>query len=313
MVRTFIYTVVISLSFMAGLSSCSDPERASRVVDGPIIAPNPEAPPRDRADAPRRTDANPGPNAPNGLVSPTRQTPEVGPQPRILRALGVAAAEPASNAPKWINLATLEVQTILEGGGAPTYQEFPDKTVRIDVGVEGTKTGTDRSCRFIATHPRIRTNKKWSPLPIVIFTQKDSEEKLSPLFEETLDFPANQRTVRPEQLAFLVEFTRKKVFRALWRVKAEIVRADDEPTCGAHLEICITPKLEGDTYTCPGKWRQIERLITVIHPRRHIRYYRSAERDKDDLVKLRLVLRDLDPSGHPTGDSFTEEFVDFTP
>lgn len=299
MSRKLTCNILISLAFMVGLLGCSDPEERTRVIESPPIAPNPEAGPRDPVAPPRRTGAYPGPNPPSGPVSPTRQpTPDSNLPPDVA---GPGDGEP-SIAPRWLNVATLEVQ------------DYADKTVRIDVGVEGTKRGTEISCSFITRHPRILTDKKWSPLPVVIFTQKDPEEKLSQLFEDTLDFPVKQRSVASDEITFLVEFTRKKVFRALWRVKTRLVRLDEAPACDAHVEICLAPKaVGGGKYTCTEGWRQIQRLITVIDPRRHVLHFRSPEREKDDLVKLRLVLKKLDPTGRPTGEPFTEEFTDFTP
>src|SRR5687768_15495553 len=78
--------------------------------------------------------------------------------------------------PSWVRIATL------------TVEGYTAKTIYIESAVLGKPAGGAIACEFVTSHRRIRAGKKWSPLPMAVFTKDDPEENVVPEFESVLDF-----------------------------------------------------------------------------------------------------------------------------
>jgi len=279
--------------FMLGallLTACQKEERVGTVPDAPAMPAVPEA------SAPKTPGVPPSPlvaNAPPAPGGPSASA--VAPPPPWAAKTEEAVAIPLT----WTKLATLEV----EG--------YPAKTAQVEVGVHGRAAGKQFVCEIAEQHARYKTDAKWSPLPIILFNVSEKNEGLSHVFRETLSFPADQRLSTPSMHTFLVDFTRGNLFRALWRVQAKRFLSDRKPICKGQLEVCLDLGGKAGKFECRGKWKELVRLITHIDTGRHLRNYYATEREKNDLTRLELQLRDLDASGYPTGHIQSEDVPGF--
>lgn len=264
-----------------------------------VVAPEPVIP---KSELPV-TPATPGnvpvqPSTP--AVTPTPATPTTPPVSTPTPPQPVPGAPTVTIEPEFVRVATLEV----EG--------FPDKTVGFDVGVKGQTTGDQAQCEFITQHRYIRTDAKWSPAPISLYSVTDSERKLSPLFEETLDFVDSEKKIQKNTMTILVDFVRGKIFRSMLTVRAYPYKKQDGTFgCHAFLTICLNPRAGDNGFSCTNPWRKLERLAVVIDRGRHLLAFRQAERDKDDVAKMVLSVKNLDANGFPIGNTRNEDFTDF--
>lgn len=299
---TFAVLVGICLFQLGG---CGKKETSTVVDPAPLIPTSnvPEVTPPNTPVTTIRpsTPAAPRPAEPQPPVAPTPPV-VVSPPPTVQPPM---APQPTPRAPTaidgtFIRMATLEV----EG--------YPDKTVGFDVGVKGQVTGEKVQCEFITEHQYIRTDAKWSPVPISLYSVTETTRKLSPLFEQTLDFPDGEKRLQKDRMSVLVDFVRGKIFRSMLAVRAYAYKKDAGGFgCHCFLTICLNPKSTAEGYTCTAGWRKLERLSVVIDRGRHLLAFREAERDKDDLVKMLISVKNLDENGFPSGQSFSEDFTDF--
>ena len=254
--------------------------------------------------------AEPSVATPVAVAAPTPVAPEIKPpkivapptQSPIAAATALAPVAPKSKLVlplEWVKLGTLEVA------------DHNDRTAQMEVGVEGKDYGKGIECEFVAHHRRIPTAAKWSPLPILVYSVSDKQQRINPVFNETLDFPVEHRLTAADQITFVVEFTRGKTFRGLWQAKTRLYKHQGKPYCSAQLNLCLSPEKRGEKFACTQDWRELKRLITHVNTTRYIRYLYYKEREKDDLDSIELQLRDLDDRGYPKGNVYSEDVSDF--
>jgi len=300
--RMAVYLLVL----VALLSGCQKEERGSVAPSVPSIAGAP-TPAHEKEFLHQGSDQNPNKKETVAAVPPT--VPEVSVSPSISKPLSVkpVASAPISpkpvapNEPSPFLLATLEV----EG--------YPARNAQTAVMLAQSGEGNNVKCEIAKDHPRIRKDAKWSPLPLILWNPAKPGEVLSAVFNQTLDFPTEFREITKHGYQFIIDFTRGKHFRALWRVETRRYSREDKSVhCKVQLDVCLEPELVGTKYKCPTKWHELKRLVTHVDTSRFLRHsFEKSERTKDDIYRLELELRDLDEDGYPTGETFSEDVAIF--
>lgn len=234
-----------------------------------------------------------------GLLSACGETarhlrpPPTIPQPSPSHAEETEAATAEAEA-KWFALATLEV----EG--------HPDRTAAVDVLVRQTATG----CELVREAPKIEKNKKWSPLPLAIYSKKTGGA-LSAVFDQTLDFPNAYKRIRTDGVETLVEFVRHHVFRAFVRAEVRRRTENGHSVCKPRMTICPRPRLRLGMYSCDREWKELQKLVVVVDVARHLASMTKPERERDDVTKLKLYTRRLGADGFGVGEVTVDEVNDF--
>lgn len=296
--RMAVYFLILA----AVLVGCQKEERIGAAAPLPVV---PALPVRTQPE----TAPTPAPAAaPAVAEAPKSPTPAVSPIiAKPLVTTGATATPAVEKVRKTVSephpfyLATLEV----EG--------YSSRNAQTGVMLAQVTDGKEVSCEIVKTHKRIRKDAKWSPLPLILYNPAKPGETLSPLFNQTLDFPEQFREATKHGYQFIIDFQRGKHFRALWRVETRRYQGENrEIKCKAQLDVCFDPELKNDKFHCTTQWHEMLRLITHVDPVRWLRQsFQSNEREKDDIAELELELRDLDEDGYPTGDPYMKNIPQF--
>ena len=110
-----------------------------------------------------------------------------------------------------------------------------------------------------------------------------------------------------------MDFTRKKVFRSIWRVRSFLAGTEREPSCTAQVDICFVTEERDGVLGCKAKWYQLKEVKAVIDDSfgTQIPLIGKPHRERDDLRELKLSLVHLSENGTPEGEAFEERFSDF--